>query len=48
MAKVKLFAHFIRRGWGPRIAYRLACNRYNDTNLATRMLKSNVLSGGQK
>lgn len=44
MAKVKLFAHFLRRGYGPRIAFRLARKRYDDTNLAVRMLKSNVLS----
>lgn len=44
MAKVKLFAHFIRRGYGPRIAFKLARKRYDDTNLARRMLEQNALS----
>lgn len=45
---VRLFAHFIRRGYGPRLAFKLARNRHNDANLAVRMLKSNVFSGGAK
>ena len=39
---VRLFMHFIRRGYGPHIAFRLARNRYNDTLLVTRMLERNI------
>ena len=38
----RLFAHFLRRGYGPKISFRLARRRYNDTNLAERMLKANI------
>lgn len=42
MAMVKLMAHYLRRGYGPRVSFKLARNRYNDTNLARRMIEQNV------
>lgn len=47
MAMVKLMAHYLRRGYGPRVSFKLARNRYNDTNLARRMIEQNVF-GSQK
>lgn len=44
MLKIKLFCHFCRRGYGPKLAFKLARKRYDDTNLAARMLKSNAWS----
>lgn len=38
----RLFMHFIRRGYSPRLAFKLARNRYNDANLARRLLEQNI------
>ena len=47
MSKLRLIAHFLRRGYGPRIAFKLARKRYDDTNLARRMLEQTIF-GSQK
>ena len=46
---LKLFAHYISKGYGPRIAFKLARNRVGESKrIATKMIEQNVFNGGAK